>query len=484
MTRHLCVIGDALLDRDVDGLVERVAPDAPVPVVDERSVKSRPGGAALAAALAALDGREVTLVTALAEDEAGRTVASLLARAGVDVVDLGSDARTPEKVRVCVSGRALLRLDRGGKRRGRIGSFSRAAEEAIARASALLVADYGRGLTAERAVREAVGRAAARAPVVWDPHPRGAPPVFGARLVTPNLAESARFSPDDADGSLPSLIARAEHLLDRWEVVGVCITLGARGALLVGEGLHPLVVPAPKVHDGDPCGAGDRFAATAAGALGDGATPGEAVTSAVEAASCFVAAGGAVKAEIAARFSSTTGPSLFEDMERRWSARPRRALPERDVDAAELSRQVRALGGTVVATGGCFDLLHPGHVSMLQAARALGDCLVVCLNSDASVRRLKGPSRPVHTASARRELLLALGCVDAVEIFDEDDPRDALARIHPHVWVKAADYAHSELPEALDLSHWGGRAVVVPYRKDHSTTRLLEEVMRRAEESA
>jgi rfaE bifunctional protein nucleotidyltransferase chain/domain len=135
--------------------------------------------------------------------------------------------------------------------------------------------------------------------------------------------------------------------------------------------------------------------------------------------------------------------------------------------------QVRARGGTVVATGGCFDLLHAGHVATLQAARRLGDRLVVCLNSDASVRRLKGAPRPLVPASDRARVLEALECVDAVVVFDEDTPAEALRRIRPDVWVKGGDYAGAHLPEQEVLAEWGGQAVAVPYLDGRSSTRLV-----------
>jgi rfaE bifunctional protein nucleotidyltransferase chain/domain len=149
-------------------------------------------------------------------------------------------------------------------------------------------------------------------------------------------------------------------------------------------------------------------------------------------------------------------------------------LPSHE-DAVTLAAQVRAAGGTVVATGGCFDLLHTGHVSTLQAARALGDCLIVCLNSDASVRRLKGPTRPLVAERDRAAVLGALACVDAVAIFDEDTPAAVLETLRPHVWVKGGDYEGVRLPEADVLAAWGGRAYVLPYLDGHSTTRLIKE---------
>jgi rfaE bifunctional protein nucleotidyltransferase chain/domain len=141
---------------------------------------------------------------------------------------------------------------------------------------------------------------------------------------------------------------------------------------------------------------------------------------------------------------------------------------------------VRAAGGTVVATGGCFDLLHPGHVATLRAARGLGDCLVVCINSDESVRRLKGPSRPLVTATDRARVLEALEFVDAVVVFDEDTPAEVLDRLRPDVWAKGGDYAGRELPEAAVLEGWGGQAVVLPFVDGKSSTRLIEEASLRA----
>jgi rfaE bifunctional protein nucleotidyltransferase chain/domain len=151
-----------------------------------------------------------------------------------------------------------------------------------------------------------------------------------------------------------------------------------------------------------------------------------------------------------------------------------RAQDQVDPRSAEgVVSTARARGATVVATGGCFDVLHAGHLASLQAARALGDCLVVLLNSDASVRRLKGPGRPVHAAADRARLLEALSCVDAVAVFEDDDPSDTLGRLRPDVWVKAGDYADARLPEAATVEAAGGRVVLVPYVDGHSTTSIL-----------
>jgi D-beta-D-heptose 7-phosphate kinase / D-beta-D-heptose 1-phosphate adenosyltransferase len=511
----LVVVGDALLDRDLDGRAERLAPDAPVPVVDDPAERRRPGGAALAATLAALlDGRQVVLVTALAGDEAGGALRELLQVAGVEVVDLGLAGQTPEKIRVRAGGHSLLRLDRA-TRPGRVGPLSRSGRRALEGAAAVLVSDYGRGVAAEPGVRAALADLPARRPLVWDPHPRGPAPVRGARLATPNRAEAAGFAAQVPGTGLAAVTARARLLAERWSAAGVAVTLGPGGALLAEGAGAPLVIPAPPAAGGDPCGAGDRFAATAAGLLGDGALPSEAVAAAVAAASAFVAAGGATTIRLDATTPGTLrprgtpaspgppvpgapephppvlGPPVGEATPAAGTAAPVvHSPPEADPRAPVVLRSpleralglvagVRAGGGTVVATGGCFDLLHAGHVATLRAARALGDCLVVCLNSDDSVRRLKGPGRPLVRLADRVAVLEALGCVDAVVPFGERTPEAVLRRLRPDVFAKGGDYALADLPEAALLASWGGQAVVLPYLEGRSTTQLMKEVVRR-----
>jgi D-beta-D-heptose 7-phosphate kinase/D-beta-D-heptose 1-phosphate adenosyltransferase len=451
--RPLVVVGDALLDVDLVGTASRLTPDAPVPVVEDVETRERPGGAALAAVIAAAStGREVVLVTPMAGDEGAERLRALL-DGRVRLIGIPAEGGTAVKRLVRVADHSVGRID-SGLPVATLGPLPAAAAAAIRNAAAVLVADYGRGTTAAEDVRAAL--AAAPGPVVWDPHPRGADPVPSTRLVTPNGAEAARVAAatgvDVPGDGLAAVGAHAEALIRTWGVGAVAVTLGARGALLsYGEGA-PLVIPAVPVAGGDPCGAGDSFAGAAALALADGAVTGEAVAAAVAAASAFVARGGA------------SGWDADDRPEPNFVAEP-------GVDG--LLARVRAAGGTVVATGGCFDLLHPGHIATLRAARGLGDCLVVCINSDASVRRLKGPSRPLVTATDRARVLEALEFVDAVVVFDEDTPAEVLDRLRPDVWAKGGDYAGADLPEAAVLRGWGGQAVVLPYLDGHSTTALV-----------
>ncbi len=485
--RRVVVVGDALLDRDLEGTVERVCPDAPVPVVAVGAEHPRPGGAALAAALAAGDGADVTLITALAGDGPGQVLAGLLTGAGVAVIDLGLDGPTPEKVRVRAGGQSLLRLDHGCVP-SPVGSPDGAVRSALAGASAVLVSDYGRGVAAEPGVRRALADLAPRIPVVWDPHPLGPVPVPGVHLVTPNQTEAGGAV--GAGGGLAGIAAvagAARALAARWQVGAVVVTMGARGALLAGPDGPPLVVPAPVATGGDPCGAGDRFAAGVVVALAGGAVVSEAVEGGVRAASTFVASGGA-DAFVAATVAPGTVAAGRFPAAARGRVQQRASGPASDsgpvtaegAGGSGLVDRVRAGGGLVVATGGCFDLLHAGHLHLLQAARSLGDCLVVLLNSDASVRRLKGPDRPLQSEDDRAAVLSAFDCVDQVVVFDEDTPVEALDRLRPDLFAKGADYAVADLPEAHTMAGWGGEAVVLPYLQGRSTTRLIEEAVRRA----
>jgi D-beta-D-heptose 7-phosphate kinase / D-beta-D-heptose 1-phosphate adenosyltransferase len=458
VSRPLVVVGDALLDVDLVGSASRLTPDAPVPVVEDVERRERPGGAALAAVIAAAGtGREVVLVTPMAADEGAERLRALL-DGRVRLVGVPATGGTAVKQRIRVGDHSVARLDSGAPVAG-VGDLPAEAARVIGSAAAVLVADYGRGTTAAADVRSALS--AARGPVVWDPQQRGADPVPGARLVTPNAAEATRVAaglgvPASGTG-LAATGARAEALIAAWGVGAVAVTMGARGALLSYGSGAPMVVPAVPVTGGDPCGAGDSFAAAAALGLADGLVTGEAVSAAVAAASAFVARGGAASWDGG---TSWDGGAAEPDL-------------VREPGADAVIARVRAAGGTVVATGGCFDLLHPGHVATLRAARGLGDCLVVCINSDASVRRLKGPGRPLVPAPDRARVLEALEFVDAVVVFDEDTPSEVLGRLRPDVWAKGGDYAGTELPEAEVLRGWGGQAVVLPYLDGHSTTALV-----------
>lgn len=284
----IVVLGDVLLDVDMDGTVDRLCPDAPVPVLDVTGRTDRPGGAGLAALLAAADS-PVRIVTALAPDTDGARLRDLLG-AHAEVLAGPATGGTCVKTRFRVGGRPLLRADRGGGRPAPGFDTRCDTGAALAGARAVLVSDYGRGVAAGRGVREAVAAAVARGvPVVWDPHPRGPAPVPGVTVVTPNLREAQQVLGAGSGRAAETATALARH----WHARHVAVTLGARGAVVAGADGDWAGAPLESPSDGDPCGAGDAFAARVTTALAAGRSVVEAVRDAVERAAAFVAAGGA-----------------------------------------------------------------------------------------------------------------------------------------------------------------------------------------------
>lgn len=466
---RICVIGDVLLDRDLEGTATRLSPDAPVPVVEEDGSRSRPGGAGLAALLAARDGHDVDLVTVTGSDPAGRELRDLIAAAGIRLCDLGPAGSTREKMRIRASERPVVRFDRGGRIAASPPDDRLPAEvpDAIRRADVLLFSDYGGGLSSSHAIRSLLESRDGK-PLVWDPHPRGADPIPGTDLVTPNTSELSAEVTIDGEITLSGLALPAREQRDRLAARRLCVTCGSAGALLVGEEGPAFAVPAEKAEHGDTCGAGDRFASAVTVALGSRLPATEAVRVGVRCASAFVAAGGAGAVD---QPGSGSPPGFGEGT----LDSPESTGWEK---AHTVVAEVRAAGGNVVATGGCFDLVHAGHIETLRAARSLGDCLIVLLNDDDSVRRLKGPGRPVTTAADRAAVIGALGCVDAVVEFPEDTPERALVDLRPDCWVKGGDYLAGDLPEASLVESWGGETVIVPVLDGRSTTRLIKELGR------
>jgi D-beta-D-heptose 7-phosphate kinase/D-beta-D-heptose 1-phosphate adenosyltransferase len=454
----LVVLGDSMLDIDIEGEASRLSPEAPVPVVDVHRQRRRPGGAGLTALLAARTGQEVILITAIGSDDLGDALRSLLAD-HVDLRSLPLDGSTICKCRVAAGEVPMLRLDSGSGRACRT-PLTPGAIRALASAGAILVADYGRGVAALPGIRQALMPETDSRPLIWDPHPRGPAPVRGCSLVTPNANEARLASGTDHP------VEQGRRLCDEWQAKAVAVTIGGRGAVLT-EAEPPRTTQVPfldfsKLGPGrlDTLGAGDQFAAAAAVALLEGADAREAVQGAVLSAAQFVRDGGASAISMVAGWETI-------------DLAVRMAEPTGLSDAFAIAGRVRRAGGRLVATGGCFDLLHRGHISLLNQARGLGDALVVCLNSDASVRRAKGAGRPVVPQQDRARVLNALAAVDGVAIFDEKTPAALLARLQPDIWVKGQDYADRIMPEAEVVERFGGQVVLLPVVPGYSTTRLV-----------
>nr|WP_308440344.1 D-glycero-beta-D-manno-heptose 1-phosphate adenylyltransferase [Streptomyces filamentosus] len=455
--QRLVIVGDVLLDRDITGTADRLSPEAPAPVLAGARSTDRPGGAGLAAVLAArTPGWQVTLVCGIGQDRPGAHLRALLDEAGVEVIDLATSGTTPVKTRIRAADRTLLRFDTDADPLP-LGPLPDPARARLTEAAAVLVCDYGRGITSHDDLRQALTAAAGGRPLVWDPHPKGTAPTPGTALAVPNTDEALHFTGHGGPRDLAGDTARAVQLLAAWPVKQVAVTRGRDGAVLVADADgHPLAVPA-RPAAGDTCGAGDQLAVTAAMTLAAGRLPSHAIAAAVDAATDYVQAGGPA--------SLTTPPTHY---------------PSDTTGPLELAARVRARGGRVVGAGGCFDLLHAGHLSLLDQARRLGDVLIVCINSDTSVHRLKGADRPVVGERERAALLTALDCVDGVLVFAEDTPEKVLAELRPDIWVKGGDYAGRRIAEADLVESWGGEVVTVPFLEGHSTTTRIQHLAQKA----
>lgn len=460
---RVLVAGDVMLDRYWHGDTGRISPEAPVPVVRIGGEELRLGGAGNVALNLAAVGASVTLVGVIGDDEAGERVRELFAEAGVDARLLGSNGRpTIAKLRVISRNQQLIRLDFEQSFDAE-GAFDRDAflagcTELLDEVGAVVCSDYGKGTLA--AVDALIGAARARSvPVLVDPKGTDWRRYSGATLITPNLSEFAAVagaSEDDDD-----LAARAERLRAELSLEALVVTRSERGmSLFRAGGTTHMPTQAREVFD--VTGAGDTVIALLAAGLAAGETLEEAAALANLGAGVVVGKVGTATASMA---------------ELRRAARARHADEIGILDADELRAHVadaRAHGERVVMTNGCFDLLHPGHIRYLEAARALGDWLVVAVNDDDSVRRLKGDGRPVNPLAHRMEVLRGLASVDWVVAFSEDTPERLICEVLPDVLVKGGDYRPEEIAGADCVLAAGGEVRILEFVEGYSTSAIVE----------
>jgi len=472
---RVAVVGDLMLDRFVIGTVERVSPEAPIPVLKvDRSTAMLGGAGNVLRNLAAL-GAQPRLVAAIGDDGPGGEVRALAGQAAADAAELIAlpGRATSVKVRYLAGGQQLLRTDwedTGALPDAAAERVVAAAEAALADAAALVLSDYGKGVLTARTTARLIQAARARGvPVIVDPKASDYAVYAGADLVTPNRAELARATGHDLpDAAGPDAEARIEAgaraLIGRSGIAGVLATRGARGMTLVERADAPARhLPAAAREVYDVSGAGDTVVAALAAARAGG-------LSLADAARIANVAAGIVVGKIGTAVARPD--ELLRALHAQRLLRAEGKVASRDTAVERVAAWHR--GGLQVAfTNGCFDLLHPGHVSLLDQARACADRLIVGLNADASVRRLKGDGRPVQDATARAAVLASLASVDLVVPFEEDTPRALLAALKPDVLVKGADYTRATVVGADLVEGYGGRVVLAELAAGHSTTATL-----------
>jgi D-beta-D-heptose 7-phosphate kinase/D-beta-D-heptose 1-phosphate adenosyltransferase len=477
---RIVVIGDLILDRYIWGRAERISQEAPVPLLRADYREHRLGGAASVATMLRALGAEVCLIGGVGRDSDASVVRTMLQEHGIDdrlVVTL-EDRPTTLKERYV--GRAQ---DRHPQQMIRVDYETRDPIPAVVEAQLhaelpavvnwadlVLLSDYAKGICTPTLLKGTIAAAkAAGVKVVADPiRSNDYGRYHGVNCMTPNRLE-AQLATGLSIGCPQDALAVGERLVAALEMEAVLVTLDRDGMALVRTDGRAELLPTRPRQVYDITGAGDMVLAVVGLCLASGYDYDEA------AALANVAGGLEVEKFGVALL---TRDEILRDLVAHDRAEGSKVL-EREHVAAEVRRRRRA-GQTIVFTNGCFDILHPGHVRLLNEAASHGDFVVVGLNSDASVRRLKGPSRPINPASARAEVLSALEAVDAVTIFDEDTPLELISLICPDVLVKGGDYRPEQVVGRAEVEQAGGKLVLVPLLEGHSTTRLVHRARDRA----
>jgi D-beta-D-heptose 7-phosphate kinase/D-beta-D-heptose 1-phosphate adenosyltransferase len=466
---RVLVVGDVMLDRHVWGDVERVSPEAPIQVLGvgpgaEREEDAAGGAANVACKVAELGGRAV-LAGVVGSDAEGRRLREATEAFGVDCSACVEDAARPTtlKTRYMARDQQLLRVDRESRTLVS-GDVAAKLAGAIARelptCDAVVIEDYGKGALVSGVLSAALARAA-QVPVVVDPSGTDWSRYRGAAVITPNARELELAAGREAR-DFDDLVALARRLTDEAGVEAIATTRGSEGIAVVTRDAAEAVPTAPaEVYD--VTGAGDAVAAVFALALAGG-------LELAEAAAVANVAGGLVIEQVGV---GRIGRELLVEAA---AGRHGAGKVVSSAQAAATARRLKAAGRKVVFTNGCFDLLHHGHVKLLHEARRQGDFLIVGLNSDESVRRIKGPGRPVLPERERSQVMGALGSVDLVVIFDEDTPSRLIEEIVPDVLVKGGDYEEPEIVGARFVRARGGEVVRVPLVQGASTSSIVERV--------
>ena len=479
---RVLLVGDVMLDTYLEGTAARLCSEGPVPVVRKTAEHRLPGGAANTAANARALGAEVTLLGVVGRDPAGAQLRATLRAHHLDESGLVEDAHasTLHKMRILADGQYVVRFD--DEAAYDLAPATRHAllerlDAAYARCDLVIVSDYAYGVVSDELIaRLCALRAARPTPLLVDSKALYRYHAAAATIVTPNHLEARLFVEGSQRGGMGALersptpaelecVGRA--LLGRLDAAHAAITLGSGGVLLLSRAGGAVHVPAQPVREAHDIGAGDSFAAAVGLALGAGGTPEAAVQIGVTAAGLAVAR----------RYTAVVSQ---QELLQRVSLREPGAPPAPDAALAALQRRLdtaRRRGRTIIFTNGVFDILHAGHVAFLRQARALGDVLVVGVNSDRSARSLKDGHHPINGEQDRLALVAALDPVDYAVLFDEQTPGPLIRALRPDVHVKGGDYADERLPEAEAVAEVGGRVVIVPLAGSLSASRRIDQIV-------
>lgn len=466
-SKNILVIGDAMLDTYYMGEIKRISPEAPVPVFRKRNERSVLGGAANVASNLAAAEQNVFIMTMLGKDKAGERVEELLRKQGIHTeLSIRLDRDTTEKVRfLAANHQQVLRLDvedTGEIDMTDTGRMLGALEKNISCIDFILISDYQKGLLNDEFIRKILQMAREKEiPAIVDVKAAKPDKYKGAYLIKPNLKELRELTRMPAADD-KEIIEASERLRNLCDCKYVLTTCGARGMVLIGDG-KPYFIKAAEQEVFDVTGAGDTTIAYLSACMANGFSMRESVDIANCAAGIQVSKAG-------------TSVVYWNEVRERLSVQTEGFAYKLLGNGALESFRKNNINKKVVFTNGCFDVLHIGHIRYLQEAAKLGDILIVGLNSDASVKRLKGAERPINTEMDRAELICALGFVDYVAIFEEDTPYELIGKIQPDILVKGMDYRHEEIIGTDIVEGRGGKVILIPLVDGKSTTNIVQKI--------
>lgn len=464
--RHVLVIGDVMLDKYVWGNVERISPEAPVPIVHGSRSTQCPGGAANVAMNLVGLGAKATVVGFVGEDDDANSLHEALNTAGVDASLVPvAGFPTTSKLRILSNNQQMLRVDlekSGSRSEADYEKLLQQAREIIPTCSAVVLSDYAKGVLSNLVCAVIINDARTLGiPVLVDPKSPTFEKYRDATTVCPNLKELSHAAGEPAN-DLEKLFSIGERFVEQYGFDFLTVTLAEKGIAILGKE-HRKIAPAVARQVFDVSGAGDTVIATLTLCLACGLEIETAIEVANVAAGIVVSKVGTVpieRNELIGALSQDVSWHSDEKVITREMLRARAAA-------------WRADGKRIVFTNGCYDLLHVGHIKLLERAKQQGDKLIAAINSDDSVRRLKGPARPMVGEQERARVLAALSAIDAVVIFNESTPLEIILAIRPDVLVKGGDYTEDTVVGAPEVRSWGGRVCLVPLVEGFSTTELV-----------
>jgi D-beta-D-heptose 7-phosphate kinase / D-beta-D-heptose 1-phosphate adenosyltransferase len=469
LRKTIAIVGDVMIDHYLTGQVDRISPEAPVPVLLHTQDRVLAGGAANVAVNVAALGCDVRLVGAVGNDQNAEDLKVILGKSGVSGLHLVTDPARPtiSKTRIVSGRQQFLRIDRepaGQPSRAVEGALIAAAREAIAGADIVVLSDYAKGVFSDAVLAQAIAAAKSQGKqVLVDPKRRTFESYRGADLIKPNARELSAAS--GMACSTDAEVAAAGAAVARQFDGAILVTRAASGMSLIRPGQPIRHFRSAVLEVADVSGAGDTALAALAVSMVEGRPIEEAVTMSNVAASVAVSKLGTA---IVSRAELDTALARSSGLKHHPGSLANKST------AAEMVAAWRRMGERVVFTNGCFDLIHAGHIELLTFAANEGDRLIVGLNTDASVRKLKGPTRPIQTELDRARIIGALRAVDLVVLFDDATPLSLIDAISPDVLVKGADYTEGQVVGGDLVKSRGGRVALFPLVEGRSSTKLVE----------